>query len=94
MRDAPTPPAPTVTMTDLKGVMSIYCLKSPSTVYDWIRADTMIEPFKLGARASRWLVSEAEAIAAARASGATDEDLRSLVADLRAARKQARKVAA
>lgn len=62
---------------------------SRSTVYLRITQGLFTSPVSLGARAVGWPSSEVAAINAARIAGKTDEEIRSLVVKLEAARKSA-----
>lgn len=62
---------------------------SRSTVYLRITQGLFTSPVSLGARAVGWPSSEVAAINAARIAGKTDEEIRSLVVKLEAARKVA-----
>jgi prophage regulatory protein len=58
-----------------------------STLYWRVSSGTFPRPVKIGARASGWIKSEVEAIVAARIAGKSDDEVRTLVAELHAARK-------
>jgi prophage regulatory protein len=60
---------------------------SRSTIYQRIAVGLWTKPVSLGARAVGWPSDEVEAINAARIAGKTDEEIRTLVAKLTAARK-------
>ncbi|MHB1619701.1 MAG: helix-turn-helix transcriptional regulator [Sulfuricella sp.] len=60
---------------------------SRSTIYLRISQGLWTKPVSLGARAVGWPSSEVAAINAARIAGKTDEEIRTLVAQLEAARK-------
>jgi prophage regulatory protein len=60
---------------------------SRSTIYLRIREGTFPRPVSLGLRAVGWPSTEVAAINAARIAGNTDEEIRSLVKKLEAARK-------
>jgi prophage regulatory protein len=62
---------------------------SRSTIYLRISQNLWTKPVSLGARAVGWPSDEVEAINAARIAGKTDEEIRTLVAKLEAARKDA-----
>ncbi len=63
---------------------------SRSTIYLRIAQGLWTKPVSLGARAVGWPSDEVETINAARISGKTDDEIRTLVAKLEAARKNAR----
>jgi prophage regulatory protein len=63
---------------------------SRSTIYLRISQKLWTKPVSLGARAVGWPSNEVAAINAARIAGKTDEEIRSLVARLEAARKDAK----
>lgn len=60
-----------------------------STIYHRVGEGLFPRPIPLGARAVGWLGSEVAAINAARSSGLSDEEIRSLVVRLEGARKSA-----
>lgn len=62
---------------------------SRSTVYLRIAEGLFPRPIRLGPRMVGWPESEIEAVIAARIRGASESDLRDLVANLKAARKNA-----
>ncbi len=61
---------------------------SRSTLYLRIEQGLWPKPVKLGARSIAWPASEVTAMNAARISGRTDQEIRQLVCQLEAARKQ------
>jgi prophage regulatory protein len=61
--------------------------ESRTTIYARITANLFPRPIQLGVRSVGWLESEVEAMIAARVRGASDDDVRTLVATLEAARK-------
>lgn len=63
---------------------------APQRIYEDVRAGTMTRPIKIG-RSSRWPRHEHQCIAAARISGASDDELRELVYKLHEQRKQLRR---
>ncbi len=63
--------------------------RSRSSHYQDIQQGLFTPPVKIGARASGWPSSEVAAINAARIAGATNEEIRALVAKLVAARQSA-----
>jgi prophage regulatory protein len=63
---------------------------SRSTIYLRIDQGLWTKPVSLGPRAVGWPSDEVAAINAARIAGKTDEEVRSLVAKLEAARKGAK----
>ncbi len=60
---------------------------SRSTIYQRIAEGLWTKPVNLGARAVGWPSDEVAAINAARIAGKTDEEIRTLVMKLEAARK-------
>ena len=62
---------------------------SRSTIYLRISQGLWTKPVSLGARAVGWPEDEVAALNAARIAGKTDEEIRSLVMKLEAARKAA-----
>lgn len=60
-----------------------------STHYQDIKDGLFTEPVSIGARAVGWPASEVEAINAARIAGKSDDEIRELVQQLHAARKEA-----
>ena len=63
---------------------------SRSTIYLRIAQKLWTKPVSLGARAVGWPSDEVTAINTARIAGKTDEEIRTLVAKLEAARKDAK----
>lgn len=63
---------------------------SRSTIYLRISQRLWTKPVSLGARAVGWPSDEVAALNAARIAGKTDDEIRSLVAKLEAARKDAK----
>lgn len=63
--------------------------KSRSTIYGDISAERFPAPVRLGARMVGWPEDEIAAMNAARIRGATDEEIRALVAELACARSRA-----
>ena len=63
---------------------------SRSTIYLRIQEGTFPKPVSLGARSVGWPSGEVSAINAARIAGENDEEIRTLVAKLEAARKTAK----
>ena len=63
---------------------------SRSTIYQRIAEGLWTKPVSLGARAVGWPSDEVEAINAARIAGKTNEEIRTLVTKLEAARKDAK----
>ncbi len=59
-----------------------------STIYLRIAQGLWTKPVNLGARAVGWPSNEVTAINAARIAGKTDEEVRALVVELEAARKE------
>jgi prophage regulatory protein len=74
-------------MVDIKESKTAFGLRASSVLYGWVAAGTMPPPIKLSAKCSRWFASEIKAIAAARAAGRTEGELRHLVEALCARRK-------
>jgi prophage regulatory protein len=60
---------------------------SRSTIYLRIAQGLWTKPVSLGARAVGWPSDEVDAINTARIAGKTDDEIRELVAELEAARK-------
>lgn len=91
----PTVPAALgdVQMVSKEVVLATFGLRSSSPMYDYIQHGLMVQPIRLSARCSRWLISEVRAVAAARAAGTPDSELKELVQRLHAARKFAAPVA-
>ena len=63
---------------------------SRSTIYLRIAQGLWTKPVSLGARAVGWPSDEVETINEARIAGKTDDEIRTLVAKLEAARKDAK----
>ena len=78
-----------ITILRLKHVKNRIGL-SRSTIYLRIQEGTFPRPVNLGARAVGWPSDEVSAINAARIAGKTDEEIRSLVEKMEAARKNAK----
>jgi prophage regulatory protein len=57
-----------------------------STVYEHVASGLLPPPVKIGPRASGWIEDEIDAVVEARIAGASDSDVRDLVARLIAAR--------
>ena len=91
---APQQHRPRVSFVAIGDIKSTFGVKASSAIYRWIGAGLMIEPIKLSTRVSRWLSTEPQAIAAARAAGKTDDEIRALVASLRQQRANLDKAAA
>jgi len=70
-------------------LLKIHTGKSKSTIYVDIKQGLFPPPVKIGARASGWPASEIDAVNAARIAGKSNDEIRSLVADLVTARKEA-----
>ncbi len=68
--------------------------KARSTLYADISRGIFPPPVKLGAKSVGWVASECYAINAARVAGKSDAEIKQLVADLVARRKDAMKEAA
>ncbi len=62
---------------------------SRSMIYLLIKQGLFIKPVRLGQRAVGWPSSEVQALNAARIAGKSDEEIRSLVVNLEAARNAA-----
>lgn len=58
-------------------------------IYDSVNKGLFPSPVKIAARSVAWPEAEVMALVAARIAGKTDEEIRKLVADLKAARAQA-----
>lgn len=71
-----------VSMVGLDTVLAAFRLKAASVIYAWIQDGLMPPPIQLSSRCSRWRIAEVYAIAAARAAGKSESDLRQLVAEL------------
>ncbi len=69
--------------------METFGYRSASPLYEDIAEGVMVDPIRLSARCSRFLVSEVKAVAAARAAGMSRENLKLLVQKLHAARQVA-----
>lgn len=65
--------------------------KPRSTLYDEISTGLFPHPIRIGARSVGWPASDVVAVNAARIAGASDNEIRALVAKLEAARKAVRK---
>ena len=63
--------------------------QNPSHIWRITRDGLLPPPIKLGANCTRWITAELDAVDAARIRGADDGDIRKLVRDLIAARKEA-----
>jgi prophage regulatory protein len=63
--------------------------KRRSALYDDIASGLFVRPVALGPRSRGWPASEVEQLVAARIAGWTDDQIRTLVARLHAARKSA-----
>jgi prophage regulatory protein len=63
---------------------------SRSTIYLRIKQGLFPKPIRLGERAAGWPSSEVSAINAARIAGRTDDEIRTLVTKLEAARRMTR----
>jgi len=62
--------------------------KSRSTLYREIKAGLMPKPVKLGGGLSGWPANEVQAINQARISGKSEEEIKELVIELEASRKE------
>jgi prophage regulatory protein len=78
----------TTSILRLHAVQSRYS-KSRSSTYADIAAGLFVPPISLGARAVGWPSNEVDEIISARIAGATETEIRTLVAKLIAARKAA-----
>lgn len=91
------PPVPAalvdVQMVSKEVVMATFGWRSPSAMYEAIQNEQMVDGIHLSTRCSRWLVREVMAVAAARAAGATQDELRALVRHLRMLRQIAKREA-
>jgi prophage regulatory protein len=74
-------------MVDVTEVLRSRGQSARSVIHCEQRAGIFIEPIQLSARCSRYYASEVEALNAARAAGASDDELRDLVRQLRERRK-------
>jgi len=61
--------------------------RSRSSLYADVKAGLFVAPIKIGRRASAWPSDEVAAIIRARIAGATEDEIRELVAQLVAARR-------
>lgn len=80
------PPSALLRPADLLALLSY---KSQTTVWLQVKSKELPEPIKLGRRAVAWHAREIEAVVAARAAGASTEEIQALVVDLTAARQAA-----
>ena len=69
--------------------VKVLCGLGRSTIYLRVNDGLFPRPIPLGPRMVGWRLSECEAINAARVRGSSDEEIRSLVAELESARKSA-----
>lgn len=63
--------------------------KSLTSVWSLVKTGELPEPIRIGGRAVAWHAHEIDAILAARAAGASIQEIRTLVADIHAARQTA-----
>lgn len=61
--------------------------KGPTTIYKEMAEGTFPTPVKIGSRSVAWVVAEVRAVIQARIAGWTDDQIRALVSNLRAARQ-------
>lgn len=59
-----------------------------STIWECVRNGTLPKPIRRGEKWSRWPSAEIDTVEAAITSGASDDELRSLAAELVAARRR------
>lgn len=71
----------------LPAVINVYG-KSRSTIYDEINRGLIPPPVSLGGRAIGFVESEIDALIRARIAGKSDDEVRALVADLVARRRE------
>jgi predicted DNA-binding transcriptional regulator AlpA len=71
---------------DLRELLSF---KSLTTLWSQVKSRDLPEPIKIGPRAVAWHAHEIEAIVAARAAGASAQDIQALVQDIHASRQAA-----
>jgi prophage regulatory protein len=81
----------TLRLLKLQAVMDRTALRT-TAVYRDIKAGKFVPPIKM-ARSSYWVEHEVDAILRARVAGATDDQLRALVAELIAQRQQPQRAA-
>lgn len=62
---------------------------SRSTWLNWVRDGLAPRPIKLGVRSNAWPAHEIAALSQARIAGKSDDEIKSLVAELEAAREAA-----
>lgn len=74
-------------MLRMPAVKATRGVRSHATVYTEIKEGLFTEPVKIGQRAVAWPDSEVQAICTARIAGATDEQIKALVAKLHEKRK-------
>ncbi len=77
----------TITLSRLPNVLR-RTARSRASHYDDITAGVMVPPVRIGVRAAAYPDHEVDAIIAARIRGESPDDIRSLVAELVAARHQ------
>lgn len=78
-----------ITFLRKPAAMAALGIKAASTFYLRISQGLMTSPVSLGGSTVGFPLHEIEAINAARLAGRSDEDIRKLVTDLEAARKEA-----
>jgi prophage regulatory protein len=74
----------------VSAVQEILGLGGRQSVYDQVAQRTLCAPVKVGRRASAWILSELEAIVAARVAGEPDDQIQALVLELEQRRSLAR----
>jgi predicted DNA-binding transcriptional regulator AlpA len=78
------PPSALLRPADLRELLSF---KSLTTLWSQVKSKELPEPIKIGPRAVAWHAHEIQAIVAARAAGASTEDIQTLIPDIHAARQ-------
>lgn len=86
MTAALNPPSALLRPADLRELLSF---KSLTTLWSQVKSKELPEPIKIGPRAVAWHAHEIEAVVAARAAGATAQDIHTLIQDIYAARQVA-----
>ncbi|MDE2371277.1 MAG: AlpA family phage regulatory protein [Burkholderiales bacterium] len=81
----PHSPATPVRLVTLREVSERFGIKK-TRIYNDLRDGTLPPPVKRGANCSRWIDHEITNVVAARVAGATDDELRHIVAELVALR--------
>lgn len=78
------PPSALLRPADLRELLSF---KSLTTLWSQVKSKELPEPIKIGPRAVAWHAHEIEAIVAARAAGASVQEIQNLILDIHAARQ-------